>query len=186
MSKPDETKQETRAEESRGLPVWKKILLALAALSLLVGLGMRFSGLGDGSSGDRGGAMRTQSSDGQTLVEGGDQGTAATGETEGDGLRGFAPLFVKGGFSFFIGFCLGYALRAFFKISAMVIGLFALALFGLQYAGFLTVDWAQLEQGYDWLVGHVKNEAGGFKTFITGSLPAAGLATLGLVAGFKK
>ena len=38
----------------------------------------------------------------------------------------------------------------------------------------------------DSVIGSITDEAQGFKTFITGSLPSAGLAALGLFAGFKR
>ena len=183
MSDPKQANKEQQAPESGGLPLWKKTLLALAALSLLVGFGLRFAGSSKSGTGTEAGRMSAQSSDGQSLVGG---QSASSGAAESSGLEGFAPFFVKGGFSFFIGFCLGMALRSFFKISAIVIGLFALGMFALSYAGVLEIDWTRIESWYDSLAGRVRDEAGGFKDFVTGSLPAAGLATVGLITGFKK
>jgi uncharacterized membrane protein (Fun14 family) len=165
------------------IPTWKKLLLALSGVFVIVGLGLAFVG----SRQDEGGNARVQSTPGSLLTgESAPSGDASAGTSSDDGVTSLSPFFVKGGLSFFVGFCLGYALRSFFKVSAIVVGVIALAIFGLSYAGALDVDWTTIDAGFDRIVASIKEQASGFKTFITGSLPSAGLATLGIVTGFKR
>ena len=90
------------------------------------------------------------------------------------------------GFSFFVGFSIAYALKTFVKISIIAIGMMLLALFGLQYAGVITVDWSAMEGHYDSIVAWLGTQTDTFRTFVTGYLPSSAMAGLGLVAGFKK
>jgi len=48
------------------------------------------------------------------------------------------------------------------------------------------VDWNAISLWWDGMLAHVQGQAASIKTFITGSLPSAGLATAGLVTGFRK
>lgn len=98
----------------------------------------------------------------------------------------WSPAIFRAGFSFFVGFAIAYALRQFVKISVIALGLFFLALFGLQYAGFIEVKWALLQERYEQAGSWAAGEFESFRTFITGSLPSAALAAAGLVAGFRK
>ncbi len=98
----------------------------------------------------------------------------------------WSEAFFQFGFSFFIGFALGYASRAFFKFVMFLIGGMALFLFCMSYYGFVTVEWAAMDQAFSQFGTALKGQFGAFRTFITGSLPNAGLAGLGLFAGFKK
>lgn len=105
----------------------------------------------------------------------------------GPGAAGWSPFFFKGGFSFFVAFCVGYAMRVWLKVAALVLGTVFLGVFLLSYTGVIIgVDWARLEGWWDVLAAHVEAEAVDFKSFLTGSLPQAGMATLGLVAGFRR
>ena len=173
-------------------PRWSKILLAVAAVMMLVGAGLELSG-GDGDAGSRGSAG-VETVDGgappNTLVAGGgesDPGTATVGEpAEGEAQGSLSPFFLKGGFGFFLGFAMGYALRAFFKLALLVCGVFALGLTALAYTGLVEIDWTTMGGYFDAFVERVRAEAGDFRTFLTGSLPSAGMAALGLVAGFRR
>ena len=96
------------------------------------------------------------------------------------------PAVFRLGFSFFVGFCIAYALRAFFKVSLAAIGVILLALFGLQYAGVVQVDWSAMGRHYDGVVGWLAGQFSGFKNFVTGYLPSAASAGVGLFAGFRR
>ena len=99
----------------------------------------------------------------------------------------WAPLLAKGGLSFFLAFCVGYALRAALKILFLTVGLAALAVFGLQYAGFLgEVQWDRLTEFWDVGVAAAREQADGLQAFITGSLPSAASGTLGIFTGFRR
>lgn len=115
-----------------------------------------------------------------------------TGSTDEDevkaepGAAGWSPFFLKGGFSFFAAFCVGYATRVWLKMMAFFLGTFLIGIFLLSYAGAIDPNWVKMEGWYDIIVARIESEAVDFKTFLTGSLPQAGLAGLGLVAGFKR
>jgi uncharacterized membrane protein (Fun14 family) len=172
----------------RALPPWKKLLLAVAGVFVLVGAVLGFAHDKKTTSGD---GATVQSTGGEHHYLSGEDSTGAgTGAegTEAGGVTSYSPFFVKGGLSFFAGFAIGFALRAFFKISLLVIGLILLAIFGLSYAGVdvIHIDWTKLDAYFDQFAAAVKEQASGFKTFVTGSLPSAALATLGLLTGFKR
>lgn len=97
-----------------------------------------------------------------------------------------SPAVFRLGFSFVVGFAIAYALRTFVKISIVAIGIFALALFGLQYAGVIDVNWDAMGGHFDSAKGYLAAQTASFKDFITGSLPSAASATAGLVVGFRK
>jgi uncharacterized membrane protein (Fun14 family) len=174
-------------------PLWKKVLLTVAGFLLVSGVALQAFALVRGDRPPEGGKVV---SDKGTLIEVGGAGfvespdrPGAPGEGAGEkdsAFQEWSPALMKGGLSFFLGFCIGYAVRTFFRISAVVIGLVALAIFGLSYAGVLNVDWQSIQHGFDKVVAVVKDQATGFQSFITGSLPAAGLAAMGLFTGFKR
>ncbi|MHC5005597.1 MAG: FUN14 domain-containing protein, partial [Planctomycetota bacterium] len=111
---------------------------------------------------------------------------AATEDTGPGGLDAWSPTIFKLGFSFFIGFCIGFAVRTFLKISVVAIGIIALAAFGLQYAGIIDVNWDAVSGHYDSVLDWLKDQTSSFTGFVQGHLPSAGLAAFGLVAGFRK
>ena len=177
------------------LPRWKRVALGLALLAVLVG-GVLLALEGDRPSSADDAATPVASVPGTGLTASGTTWPGApplgspppteSGSTESAPLHPWSAFFLKGGFSFFVGFCVGHALRAFFKISAAALGVVFLALFGLSYLGVVEMDWSMLEGHFDALAARVKDEAGSFRTFMEGSLPSAGMASLGLFAGFKK
>lgn len=173
----------------RWIAPWKRVLLALAALSVVGGLALSAGSKG-GAPAERGapppaagaGALTTSLlPQGETPPGGGAPSESA--EPAGDD---WSPLFVKGGFGFFAGFCIGYALRAFFKVSAIVAGVVLLALFGLQQLGAVQIEWDVLSDLYERAATAVSGELESLHAAVTGSLPAAGLAGFGLFAGFKR
>jgi uncharacterized membrane protein (Fun14 family) len=118
---------------------------------------------------------------------GGQAAAGAEAGAEEGAAGGWSPLFLKGGLSFFVGFCLGAVLRAFLKISAIVLGLVFLAVFGLSYAGLIpAIDWSAMEGHFNRIVASLSEQASSFKTFIAGNLPSAGMLGLGLFTGLKK
>jgi uncharacterized membrane protein (Fun14 family) len=173
----------------------KKLMLAAAGAFVLIGLLLAAFGgstepageTGAGVTGGAGGGARSANLVGG--AGGGAPQVAGAGDDvqpEAEGASTWAPFFVKGGFSFALAFCIGYALRMFFKLTAFVVGVYALGLFGLTYVGWVDVDWNAISLWWDGMLAHVQGQAASIKTFITGSLPSAGLATAGLVTGFRK
>lgn len=201
--------QSSSASKLEPLETWKKAMLAGAMVFIVIGGLLSFlggsstaapapdAGVASAQEGDT--ELKTTigedgaSAQGQGLVPGGpgmDQepggGESPSGSEGSSALGDWSPFFLKGGFSFFVAFCVGYALRSFFKISILALGAIFMVLFALSYIDFITVEWSALEGVYDKAFARIKEEAQGFKTFITGSLPSAGLAGLGLFAGFKR
>lgn len=97
----------------------------------------------------------------------------------------WSPALFRLGFSFFIGFAIAFALRSFIRLSLIAAGFFAIALLGMQYAGFIEVNWTVLGDRYDsagaWLSGQFQS----FRDFVTGELPSAAGALGGLALGFR-
>ena len=67
----------------------------------------------------------------------------------------------------------------------MAVGLLALAVFGLQFAGLLSVDWTAMSDRWDGLLAWLGPQVSSFRAFITGQLPSATTATAGLIAGWR-
>lgn len=98
----------------------------------------------------------------------------------------WSPAIFRLGFSFFVGFAIAYAVRTFVKFSLIALGMFFLMLFGLQYAGFITVEWGIIQERYEESQGWLASQFGSFKDFVTGELPSAGLFATGFVIGFRR
>lgn len=178
-----ESQEETGSDgpEKPGVGVWQKVALVIALISTLAGLALGgFDAEPEGVS--------AASPQAQSFAAGGaPQGEAveAEGAEEGPGL--WAPLLAKGGLSFFLAFCVGYAVRAALKMLFLAVGLAALAVFGLQYAGLLgDVEWERLSEFWEVGVTAAKGQMEGLQAFITGSLPSAASASLGAFTGFRR
>jgi uncharacterized membrane protein (Fun14 family) len=85
-----------------------------------------------------------------------------------------------------VGFSIGYAARLFLRISLVVAGVLLLGLFGLQYAGVISVEWAAVESGFEHVAGWLRTNTASFRDFIVGQIPSAAAGLGGLVIGFKK
>lgn len=163
----------------RTMPTWKKVAVAAALLTAIGGAVASFAA-GDAPATAGGpGALTGLSS---TLVDGssGQVGTP-TGAAEPT-AKGVFRL----GFSFLAGFCIGSFLRATLKVAAIAFGFWLFLTFVLQHYGILVVDWNAMTSLWDRFASAVEQEWGDFQRFITGSLPAAGLATTGFVIGLKR
>lgn len=171
-------------KERPPLPVWKKIAFAVALLLGLAGLAMTRSGGGEEDAGARrasGGSTLTPSS----LDAGGLRSASEAPSAEESSP--LAPLFMKGGLSFAVAFAAGYALRTFLKLTLLVAGVVALAIFGLQKAGIVSeIDWTTAQGYWDSLTANVGRQFESFQTFVTGSLPSAAAGSVGLIAGFRR
>lgn len=123
---------------------------------------------------------------------GGDSGTGSGGgaeqapEREQTVLEDASPAIFRLGLSFMVGFAMAYAVRTFVKISLIAVGVFFLALFGLDYAGLVTINMGAIEQHYDSLMAFLSREFDSFRSFVTGYLPSATSAGAGMVFGFRR
>lgn len=199
MSKAKDEAAEPRSK--RHIPFWQKGLLAFGILVGIGGLALWAFG-GEGTAPEKtaatsgtGASARTPSG-GESLLPGESPpytepgGTSSATETSSEGGGGgsseWGPPLARLGFSFVAGFAIAYALRVFMKITLIVLGGILIVLFGLQYLGWISVDWSLFERGYDSLAAWVSANAGTFKDFVTGNLPSAGSAVAGIVVGFKR
>ncbi len=192
MTEHDELDQETAPEAVERTPMaaWKKVLAVLSLLLGGAGLAMGgASGSPSKSVGERGagdGLVQPAGFNGTNSLTG-SGGLIGVGDPEPEPDKLWAPLLAKGGLSFFIAFCIGYALRTFLKGTMLVIGVVSLALFGLHKAGIVTdIDWSKAQGYWDSLTANVGKQFESFKTFVTGSLPSAASGGVGLVAGFRR
>ena len=169
-----------------GLAAWQKVALVFALVSTLAGPALGGFGsepAGVSAAGPDG--AQQQSPQMESFAASGGDPAGPVEEPEARGM--WAPLLAKGGLSFFLAFCVGYALRAALKILFLTVGLAALAVFGLQYAGFLgEVQWDRLTEFWDVGVAAAREQADGLQAFITGSLPSAASGTLGIFTGFRR
>ncbi len=195
MGETESVKGDARGRKGlHALPEWKKALLGIAVLLVLVGLGLKGYGFvsgnknGSGSSAAAAPGANGLVDSGKTppLIPGTETGKDTGAPDSGEGADSWSPMFLKLGFSFFVGFALGFALRFFFKITLIATGLILLAIYGLSQADIIQVDWNALEQLYDSSIDWISGQAGTLKEFLTGNLPAAGSAAFGLLVGFKK
>lgn len=170
----------------REMPRWKKIALVAASAALVTGAVMSLVGpeapaavtTATGSPSGASGLQANLVPDGQKTGQG--TGTAvAAAEPAAKGV-------FRLGFSFIAGFCLGSFVRAAMRVVSIAFGFWLAMTFVLSYYGMVVVDWQAIEGVWDRFTTNVGNEWGDFQRFVTGSLPAAGLATTGLVVGLKK
>lgn len=90
------------------------------------------------------------------------------------------------GFSFFVGFAIGFAVKTFLKFAFFAAGTIFLVLFVLQYNGMINVNWESFENAYNGLIAWVTPHLGGLKNFITANLSSAAMAGLGLFFGVRR
>ena len=180
---------------------WKKALLVLAALLVVGGGVLAFvepapekdagtspgpvSGPAGGTSADPGlvkgfGGSGTGTSPGIRVEI--DPGLQPAEASDGTWSRAL----LQGGISFFVAFCAAFALRTFLRIAAVFLAIGALSLFLLSYVNWVDVDWEEMDRQFQNLVPMLEAQFWSFKAFLTGSLPSAAMAGLGLVTGFKK
>ena len=101
-------------------------------------------------------------------------------------LEDWSPLLTKLGFSFVVGFSIGYVLLIFLRTTAFLAGLVLLALFGLQYLGVLYLNWQNIEMSYQSVLSWVLPRAENFRDFITHNLSSSGMAAMGILTGLTR
>lgn len=181
----------------RPLPRWKKALIGFSAVALVLGAGLHGYSYLRGATRGVGPAVSSNPSQGDgglttSLVEGGPSTPSGGPRDSADAEAApasdtYAPFFLNGGLSFFVGFCMGYAVRTFFKVSALFVGVAALIFFGLQYTGLIPgIDWHALEGRFQDFTATVGRQLGNFQAFVQGHLPSSAAATAGAFTGWKK
>ncbi|MBP6582301.1 MAG: FUN14 domain-containing protein [Chromatiaceae bacterium] len=89
------------------------------------------------------------------------------------------------GFSFIVGLAVGFAFKIAFKIALVGGGLLLIALFALQHAGFIGINWSGMEAGYDSFAAWFGAYAGGLQDFMSKNLSNAASFTAGILLGLK-
>jgi uncharacterized membrane protein (Fun14 family) len=97
-----------------------------------------------------------------------------------------SPAFLRGGLSFFVAFAVAFAFRLFVKLAMFFVGLWLASLFLLSSAGYIEIHWSAIDASFTSWAGAIGKQFESFRTFIQGSLPSAGLAGAGLLAGFRR
>lgn len=171
------------------VPTWQKYLLIIALVLSAIGLSLQAVAFFN----DQNTVEHTTTGSDMNAMSLESRSTEAASSTEGDTLNllgvnmsDWSILLTKVGFSFFVGFCLGYVFRIFLKIIFIVCGVVFLLLFGLEYASVVKVDWTIINGYYDGFFVWLKPHASTFQEFVKSNLPSAGLATAGLLVGLKK
>ena len=173
------------------MPRWKKLVIGLAAVVCLAGVGLKVHGMSQRK------AVRTPATapgapaGSQGLVANpgtsGGGGTATTVEEPPGAGEKASPFLMGGGFGFFAGLAVGTVLRIFYKIALIVMGIAVLGLGGLSYSGVIgPVNWKSINDTMNSGVTKVEEKAQGFGNSLLVGIPSAGLFGAGVVAGFKR
>ena len=186
-----ETQTNNRETVKKTVPLWKKSLIIIALLIGITGLILPFV-LPDNTPKASANLSNSPALTPHGFSASGIGGMTAIPETQTQetsnilGISDWSSLMTQVGFSFVVGFCIGLAVAFFLKATALIAGVIFLALFGLQYAGLIDVNWAGLQGIYEGFVAWLQPHASNFKGFIGSNLPSAGLAFTGLIMGLKK
>jgi uncharacterized membrane protein (Fun14 family) len=111
---------------------------------------------------------------------------ARDGKDGGVGLNDLSPFMVRGGFGLFIGFAIGFAMRAFLRLAVVIIGFYLLVLSMMAYVGWIEIHWTLMEDQFTGLLGYLGSQFESFQSFLTGAIPASGLTATGFVFGLRR
>lgn len=109
-----------------------------------------------------------------------------SGDTSSTGLHDLSPFMLKGGFGLFLGFAIGFAIRAFLRLAVIVAGFYLLLLVMMAYAGWVEVRWDLLSDQFSNLASTLGGQLTSLKAFLTGAIPASGLTVAGFTIGLRK
>ncbi|MDO8348896.1 MAG: FUN14 domain-containing protein [Planctomycetota bacterium] len=166
----------------REKPRWKKVAVLAATAALVTGAVMTIlspEAAAPAATSDAG-----QSGLAANLVPDGPRPGA--GEPPATAAEPAAKGVFRLGFSFLAGFCLGAFVRAAMKVVSIAFGFWLAMTLALSYFGLVVVDWQAIDAVWTRFCANVESEWGNFQSFLTGSLPAAGLAFTGLAIGLKR
>jgi uncharacterized membrane protein (Fun14 family) len=167
---------------------WKQAVCGVAVAMVVTGIGLQLAGVssGGGTAGGERGSSDSATLGNSFLPEGVlGPGTAEAADS-GEANETIPRALVRGGIGFLLGFFVGFALRAVFKVSLVVAGAVVLLFLGLNYAGLIEIKWELVNQQLSQLRDAVQTQAAGVRDFLAGAIPSMGLLGLGMVAGFRK
>ncbi len=191
--------RETFGINSYHFSKWKVVLLSIACLMTLGGGFLEYQ--------SRGVSASTLSEKGKSSIKGlpgmsfaqedieesnQSNSTSIVGKNsksykfDSKSLHGYAPFMLKGGFGFFVGFTMGFAVRSFIKLALVICGFYFITLSMFSYTGWVEVHWDVIQSQFEIWSGQVQEEIVSFKSFMTGTIPATGMLAAGLATGLKK
>ena len=159
------------------------LAFALSIVLMIAGVGLGVMASGDAGSG---GGSGTGASSQLTTEFGPGGGPQASGDTADAEDESWSPVIFRLGFSFFIGYVIAFAMRAFLRFTLLAIGVAAMLLMGLEYGGFIEVHWTLLGDRFDGFTGWLSAQTTSFTAFLRGALPSAASAGAGLLLGFRR
>lgn len=191
-SKPGDTPKGPPPKGWKGMAGWQQGLLALSIVLMAAGIALGFT-TPEAPPAPLAGQGSTDTEiigQGVTGLTGNMPGQPADPNPQDqqleDGSSPWSPAMFRMGFGFFVAFAVGYAARTFFKLSIIGLGFFFLALAGLDYGGFITVEWGAFEDRYnsfaDWFGGQFES----IGDFVSGYLPSGAAAGIGLFTGWRR
>ncbi len=96
-----------------------------------------------------------------------------------------SPALFRFGLSYIAGFFLGYGLRRFVKVTLILSALAFGAIFFMRKAGWIELDWSSVESHLSDSFAWLKGQAEALKVFVTGYVPSAAAAGVGLFLGAR-
>jgi len=113
-------------------------------------------------------------------------GTVPAPTADGTGGLNWSPAMLRGGISFFAAFALSFAFRSFLKLALIMLGIWFGLMFYLSWLGWIDVRWDIMDASFQGMAAGVGDQFRSIQSFVTGSLPSAGMASLGLYTGFRR
>jgi uncharacterized membrane protein (Fun14 family) len=96
-----------------------------------------------------------------------------------------SPALFRFGLSYIAGFFLGYGLRRFLKLTLILGTLAFVVVFFMRKAGWIELDWTSVESHLSGSFAWLKGQAEALKVFVTGYVPSAAAAGVGLFFGAR-
>ncbi len=97
-----------------------------------------------------------------------------------------APATFRLGLSFIVGYFLGFGLKKFVKTTILVAGAIATLAVVAERMGLFNIDWGAIQQKASDSLAWARGQAGALRSAITGYLPSAGAAGVGVFVGARK
>ena len=184
--------RETFGISSYHFSKWKVVLLSIACLMTLGGGYLEYQSRAvSASSSSEKGKGSVKGMPGMSFTEESNESNSTiivgkSSKFDTQSLHGYAPFMLKGGFGFFVGFTMGFAVRSFFKLALVICGFYFITLAMFSYTGWVEVHWDVIQSQFEIWSGQVQEEVVSFKSFMTGTIPATGMLAAGLATGLKK
>lgn len=162
-------------------PLWKSKVVLAAGVMTVIGVGMWGYALATAPPGAAGVDASMVSGFGAGTPSG-DRAAAAPARL----IDEASPAVLRFGLSFLVGCVLAYLFKKFIKVSLILAGLAAAAVYGLHRAGIIEFDADAVRAAAARSFAWARGEASGFKDFVVGYLPSSLSACAGLAYGALK